>query len=519
MKETDIQSYISIGARQKWWLIIPFLLCLLGGFAYLMIVPRLYEATATIFVQDQKVPEDVVRPMIDSIENRVTLVTQQVLSRISLDRIIQRFDLYGSDEKILAEDKIGLLREKIIIEPTYQTIQSKRSNLKYQEISSFAISFRYEDPTAAMEVANELAASVIAENLKMREAHVMGTSTFLFDELASVEKELAEKEEILKQYREKYMGELPGQLDTNLKFLERLHGQLDQRNRNLRTAQNKKILIKEQIAGSTIINVDGKMIPADVSSLRIELASLELKYSDNHPDIIRLRKMIAKVDAEISKVETDLEEGKDLPWINETLRLQFQQVTLEIKDIKTEISQILSEIKEYETKIAQSPKREQELAFLKRDYDNMRRLYDTLYNRKVNAEIAVSMERKQKGEQFRIIEPATTPTIPVEPRIGIVFVLVVALGLGVGSGLAVLKETMDTSYKTPEEIKEDLQLPVLVELPFQYTETKLKRIKRKNAFAYATVGLGFILSAIGIALAANGVDKVLEFANNLLGAG
>ncbi|MBW1829495.1 MAG: hypothetical protein JRI74_08755 [Deltaproteobacteria bacterium] len=503
MKETDIQSYISIGARQKWWLIIPFLLCLLGGFAYLMIVPRLYEATATIFVQDQKVPEDVVRPMIDSIENRVTLVTQQVLSRISLNRMIRKFDLYGSNKKILAEDKIELFREKIKIEPTYQTIQSKRSNLKYQEISSFAISFRYEDPTAAKEVANELAASVISENLKMREAHVMGTSTFLFDELASVEKELAEKEEILKQYREKYMGELPGQLDTNLKFLERLHGQLDQRNRDLRTAENRKIIIKEQIAGSTIINVDGKIIPADVSSLRIELASLELKYSDNHPDIIRLRKMIAKVDAEISRVETDLEDGKDLPWINETLRLQFQQVTLEIKDIKTEIRQILSEVKQYKTKIAQSPKREQELAFLKRDYDNMRGLYDTLYSRKVNAEIAVSMERKQKGEQFRIIEPAITPTIPVEPRIGIVFVLAVALGLGLGSGLAVLKETMDTSYKTPEEIKEDLRLPILVELPFQYTETKLKEIKRKNAFAYATVGLCFILSAIGIALAAN----------------
>ena len=112
------------------------------------------------------------------------------------------------------------------------------------------------------------------------------------EELVSVEKDLAEKEEKLKQYREKYMGELPGQLDTNLQFLERLHVKLDHRKRDLRTAENKKFLIKEEIAGSTLIDVDGKLIPADVSSLRNELASLELKYSDNHPDIIRLRKMI-----------------------------------------------------------------------------------------------------------------------------------------------------------------------------------------------------------------------------------
>ena len=155
MKETDIQTYISLAARRKWWIIIPLLLCLLGGFTYIMVVPRLYEAVSVIFVQDQKVPEDVVRPMIESIENRVTLVTQQVLSRRSLERIIRKYDLYRTYDEMLPEDKIQLFKERIMIEPTYQTIQSKRTNAKFKEIFStnrysiFSLDFMFFFTTAS----------------------------------------------------------------------------------------------------------------------------------------------------------------------------------------------------------------------------------------------------------------------------------------------------------------------------------------------------------------------------------
>ncbi len=312
MKATDIQEYIDMASRRKWWVIIPLLFALLGALAYIMITPKIYEAKAQILVQSQKVPENIVQPMISSaIEDRVVMIQQQVTSRTNLEKIIQQYGLYGSPgADILPEEKVQLFREAIKIEAVYWDIDpSSRDRRGREEISAFTISFRYKDAGKAAEVTNALASNFVTENLKMREAQVLGTSSFLFDELASVEEQLAKKEEELKQYREKYMGGLPEQLDTNLKILERLQQQLDQLNNKLREAENRKILIKEQIASSMVLSANGEPRPKDIRALRQELASLELKYSENHPDVIMLRKMIAKVEAEMSKMETNLAEG------------------------------------------------------------------------------------------------------------------------------------------------------------------------------------------------------------------
>jgi polysaccharide chain length determinant protein (PEP-CTERM system associated) len=514
MEQTEIQTYIDIASRRKWWIILSILLTLLAGLAYVMFAPSIYEAKAVLLVQSQKVPENVVDPMISSIDDRVTMITQQVTSRSNLERLIRKYSLYAlsSENEIELEKKVELFKDAIKIEPTYQTQTSAYREIKV--ISAFSISYRYNDPGIAADVTNELVSNIVSENLKMREDHVLGTSAFLLDELESVQDKLAIKEEELKQYREKYMGGLPEQLDANLKLLERLDLQSDQLNRDLRAAENKKFLIKEQIATSTVIFSNGEPISTDISELRKQLASLELKYSENHPDIIRLRKMISKVDEEIAKLGTDLEKGNLLPGVDDKLRFEFQNTMLEINDIKADIAKVQAEKNNYENIIAQSPRREQELLALKRDYDNLTRQYDTLYNRKVEAEIAVSMERKQKGEQFEIIEKAIPPTNPVAPRISAVMILALAFGLGLGSGLAVLLEMMDTSYKTPDEVKKDLYLPILAELPIQYTEKEAMLAKKKQVFVYVTVGLGFVLSAAGIVIASQGYVKILEWVQN-----
>jgi len=137
-------------------------------------------------------------------------------------------------------------------------------------------------------------------------------------------------------------------------------------------------------------------------------------------------------------------------------------------------------------------------------------------NRKLEAEISLSMEQKQKGEQFRIVDPAETANIPIKPNVKKIILLTLVLGLGLGGGLAYLLEVMDTSYKTPEEVEKELQLPVLISMPIRYAERELKSIKRKKILAFASVGIGFILSAVGIVLAIKGVDATLNFLKKIL---
>lgn len=514
-----IIQYLETAQRRKWCVIIPFLLMCLSGLAYLLVTPKIYEAQTLILVQAQRVPEDFVRTIVStSVEDRLRTITQQVMSRTNLEKIINKYYLYAkSDSRSMIDDKVALTRKNIniAVSPTGWGTGA--------ESNTFTISFRGQEPRTVMEVTNALASNFITENLKSRESQAIGTTSFLADELEVAEKRLMEKEEELKRYRERYMGALPEQLETNLSILERLQEQRDQLNSNLRDAENRRILIQKQMAEQrtaepvlTVGSATTGQENRDIGSLRNELAALESRYTQNHPDVIRLKNMIAKLEVQRSGSGSDLAEGESsLSVEDETLRRQSQNIMLEINSLKSELKKVKSQAKLHQIRIEETPKREQELLSLKRDYENLQELYNSLLARKLEAEIAVSMEKKQKGEQFKVIDPAKIPSRPVEPDVMQIILLTLVLGLGLGGGLAFMMEAMDTSFKATDEIEDELQLPVLVSMPIRYSEKEEKRIKWKKAFAFTSVGLSFILSAIGLVLVTKGVDNTLEFVNKI----
>ena len=299
MNAFDIKKYIDMALRRKWWIIIPFLLVLLAGLTYGLRAPKVYEAQTIILVQPQRVPEDFVRTIVTAtVEDRLRTITQQVTSRTNLERIIKEFNLFASPKhNMLLDDKVIRLRSMIDINVSHRG--------RGRETNAFTITLRGKDPRKITNVTNALASNFIAENLKMRESQAMGTSSFISDELESVRKRLMEKEEELKQYREHYMGGLPEQLETNLSILERLQEQLDQLHSNLRDAENRRVALQAQIAEQERADSQLMVPPAsqegrqrDIPSLRNELASLEARYTENHPDVVRLKEMIAKLEAQ-----------------------------------------------------------------------------------------------------------------------------------------------------------------------------------------------------------------------------
>jgi polysaccharide chain length determinant protein (PEP-CTERM system associated) len=334
---------------------------------------------------------------------------------------------------------------------------------------------------------------------------------------------LLEKEKGLKRYRERYMGGLPEQLETNLRILERIQQQIITNQENLREAENRKLLIQQQISEAAQIRTSDTALPAraegeteqSLDQLRVQLASLEARYTERHPDVIRLKEKISDLE---SKEKGDSKEGqgqevpenRGITQAERNLANQWREVELQIENLKAEAAQLHSHMRQYQIRVENTPKREQELMSLERDYDNIRETYNSLLSRKLEAEIALSMERKQKGEQFRILDPAKVPMRPFKPNIQRILLMSIALGFGIGCGLAYLRETTDTSFKTPEEVQKDLQLPVLISMPIRYTEKELKSIKRKKALAFVSVGIGFILAAVGIVFAFKGVDTTVN---------
>ena len=542
MEGYDLTKYREIFLRRKYWTIIPFLLTLLAGLTYTLKTPPIYQAETLVVVIPQRVPREYVQQIVSTgLEDRLRTITQQVTSRTNLESIIHEYQLFKepSAHSMVMENKVESLRKRIEI----NIPRGERGG------NSFTIVFRDKDPEKTMRVTNALASNFITENLKTRESQALGTSSFLADELESIKRKLIKKEELIKQYREKYMGAMPEHLQTNLSMLERLQGQLEQLHSNLRDAQNRKLILQQQIAdakrmggriaigppasqGRVDTREGASEEPQDLTSLKRELAQLKLRYSEKHPDVKHLEKMIRKAESEEAEsgspaegrgpseaqaADTSSAGTRPVPTaVGTLLEAQLQQLDFDITNTRVEIKKAQARTAVYQQRVDDTPKREEEFISLKRDYDNLRELYNSVLNRKLEAEMAVSMEKKQKGEQFRVIDPAKVPERPVEPDVGRIALFALLIGLGLGCGLAYMVEMMDTSYKDPQEVEKELQLPVLVSLPIRYSQKELNNQKVKGIIVASSVAVGFIFAAIVIVFAVKGVDTTLDYIKNFL---
>jgi len=481
-----LDYYVELAIRRRWLIIIPFCLSMILGIYLAITLPRVYESETLILVEPQKVPASYVRPLTSiDVDSRISTISQQIMSRTNLEKIIDEFRLFTGPEfeGMYLEDKLELLMKRINVNVTRGRGGS----------DAFKITYKGTDPQKVMQITNTLAAYFIEQNLKIREAQAIGTSDFLEDQLVSTRKKLEKMEESLKEYRTKHMGELPEQLDTNLRILERLQMQLSDKMESLRNAKDRLAMIGRTI----LIPQAGQQAQGDVpedfqtlEELKIQLANLQGRYTERHPDVVRLKKKIKHLEEDLKtrKKEGTTPEGEgrgaDESIAPEADMISFQRASVkkEIRDLQKDITQIKAQIRAYQMRVDTTPKREQELMDLQRDYRNLQEAYSSLLNRKLEAEIAVNMEKKQKGEKFRIIDPARLPEKPVSPNLKRLFFLALIAGLGTGLGIVLLMDYLDTSFKRVDDIESELGLSILATISPVY-HGKDRFLQRINGMA------------------------------------
>jgi len=520
----QIDYYLELALKRRWLLIIPFCIAMLSGIYLAFALPQAYQATTLILVRPQRVPTDYVRSIVSTdIDQRINTIKQQILSRTNLERIIEEFKLFSDpdDADMFMENKIASIRERIEVEVTGSTRRAGGAD-------AFSVSYRGSDPQTVMNVANTLANYFIDENLKVREAQAIGTSSFLDDQLSAMRTQLEAVEKQFGEYRQKYSGEMPEQLDTNLRVLDRLQLQLNERQANLQDAKNRLILLDNQIeanknlraAGAAAGSDDGR--PLTLAQLKQQLADLKASYTDRHPDVMRLQRQVEDLEAKAAETESGSDAANQersasptpLPQ-NRFMADQIQQrnaTFLDIKNLESEIANMMLQIKEYQRRVEVTPKREEELLALNRDYENIKESYNSLLNRKLEADIAVNMEKKQKGEQFRIVDHARLPQKPVSPDMKKLLLMALAAGLGLGGGVIFLLDFLDTSLKRPDDIETDLGVPVLATIPRLY-QPKGQMLKKLNwVLTGFGVLVGFILLGVFGVLALYGLNPTIELA-------
>jgi polysaccharide chain length determinant protein (PEP-CTERM system associated) len=445
---------IEMVLRRRWWIIIPVVLSLVIGITLSITLPKEYSAFTTILVEPQSVPQNFVKSIVtEGIERRIQTISQQILSRTNLEKIVKEFNLlsdYSPDSPGM-EGAVNSLSSRISIHV---------GRTKGNAANHFSISFRSENPELARDIPNRLASSFIEENLRIREDHALGTSNFLDDELEEMKKRLEEKEYALREYRFAHMGSLPDQLNTNLRSLDRLQMQLSDKEKSIREMRDELQIAMSLSAGGGTVGTENSL-PAMEEQLR----QLRLKYTPKHPDVIRLEKQIEELKVQLDDPNSAINQSPASRSSARPYNPRVVNLQQEIRFAENDIAQIRAQIEEYERRVDETPRHEQELITIQRNYRNIQSTYNSLLNRKLEAEIAVNMERKQKGEQFKVLDPARTPTLPSSPDMIKLFVMVLAAGLGIGGGLVFLMEVITPTFRLPEDIDTHLDLPVLATIP------------------------------------------------------
>ena len=494
----NIQDYLAIGLRRKWYIIIPLIIGVLVSVGVYKYLPKVYKATTLILVQPQSIPESYVRSTItDPVANRLNTISQEILSRTRLEKVIQEFNLYADIRKSLPlEEIIEIMRKAIEVK-----VQETR---REQTTNSFSISYEGKEPKTVMMVTNKLASLFIEENLRVRESRAEGTSEFLIKELESMDERLRRKEQEIRNFKQRTMGQLPQQLDANLRILERLQQQLKTTNESLRATEDRSIVIQNQlellkkreptqivrVGSQGDISVDRGEDPliTQLKNLKGELAIALSKYKESHPDIIVLKKRIADLEPKVKDLIGKMEQTRDGKLVErnlppptldpETQRLftqyteQYNTTVLEAKRLREEEKELKQQLAFYQNRIEETPKREQELIFLTRDYELFKTNYQSLSDKKIQSQMAENLERKQQGEQFKILDPARIPEKPFKPDRNKILLIGGLLGLVAGFGLTWFRESLDQTFHNVSDVESYLEIPVLATIPNLKEEEK-----------------------------------------------
>lgn len=466
-----MREYWAILVRRKWTVFAAILAGVIIGGVLCVVLPKSYRSSTLILIENQKIPDDYVKGIgAGNLEERLMMIQQQVMSRALLSQILEEYKLYeGLVKREGHESAIEQLRKSISVD-TVGTTGPKRKT-----VEAVSISFANENPMTAMKVTAKLGSLFIEENLKDREQLVTGVSVFLEQEVQEAKKALEAQEQAISQYKTKYVGLLPDQMDANLRALDRLQIELNTVNDSLHSQTDKLSSLEKSIGeyqASMVLRQasdDPKTVHRNLDPLAVRLQELERRlttlraeWKETYPDIADTKQEIESVKVQLAAKGGDRSEDGQLdvgliqdPYLRELVRQQNDLVA-ETSSLKARRTRLLESIKETERRVEQTPVREQELMILVRDYENMQKNYQVLLDKRLNAHVAVNLEKRQKGEQFRILDPANLPEKLDSPNRLLIMVLGLLGGVALGVGGSLGLDLLNPTFRRREEVEQFL---------------------------------------------------------------
>lgn len=485
-REFTFDDYMAILRRRLWVILVPAVLGPILALAVAFFLPQKFESRTLILVEQQKVPEDFVKSVVvDELNNRIATIRELVFSRTRLQPLIEKFGLYREQQgKAPMEDLVMQLRRDIDVTPIKPVVRGRT-----EVIPGFFISVSASEARTAQQVCAEMTSMFMEENLRSREQRALGTTEFLTKQLEDARLRLDDQDKKLAAFKQRYVGQLPGQEDMNMKLLMGMNTQLEAVTQVLNRAQQDKTymesLLAQQIAAwdATQTGTNPETMEQQLQKMESEFVTLQARYTADHPDVIKAQNDIAQMRKKIQEAKSSQAPAPDpaeTSRLNEPaqitqLRNQIHQAGVIIREKTREQDQLQQQIKVIQARVQLSPIVEQQYKELTRDYETALEFYNDLLKKKQESEIATDMERRQQGEQFRVMDPANLPEKPSFPDRLKFAGGGLGGGLALGLGLALLLEMLDKSLRTERDVEALLGVPTLALLPVVATQSSGRR--------------------------------------------
>jgi polysaccharide chain length determinant protein (PEP-CTERM system associated) len=439
----SILEYLQIPLRRPWHVVIPFVVVTLLAVGFSLTIAKTYTSSTLILVESDKVPQSFINEGTrDATAGRPRLQTirQEILSRTRLERILEELNPYP--------ERTGRAPLTAIVEGMREAIAI---NVKGND--SFTLEYTHRDPKIAQAVTARLATLFIEESNQARKTQIEVTGEFIESQLAEARQKLEEKEKALRQYKESRMGRLPEQTGANLAILQRLQLEQQSVSDNLRSARERVLLVERGISAAGPASVNDPV--AELATARNELAGLRARYTDEHPDVKALQSRVTRLEKQVAARSTQSDQGD----------AQLEQAKAEVRHLEAKLADVDRRIAMFQGRVEETPRTEQELATLTRDYEQLNQNYLDLLRKKMDAQMAERLQDQWKTDNFRILDPAFLPERPVSPNRWLFLWMGMVAGLVAGLAASVGAEMMDPTIKSLREVESMLPFPVLAALP------------------------------------------------------
>jgi polysaccharide chain length determinant protein (PEP-CTERM system associated) len=509
-KQYTVEDVLHLAWRWRWLIVAPWILVAAVTFVVVKRMPDWYRSESLIQVVPARVPDGYVRATITArLGDRLPVISQQIMSRTRLERIIQEFDLYPEERKNkLMEDVVATMRGDV--------------GVALVKGDAFQVSYLSNDARTAMKITERLASLFIEENMRDREGLAEGANQFLESQLDEARRKLIEHETKLADYKRQHNGELPSQMQSNLQVIGSTQSQVQALSESINRDRDRRLMLERMLADTSVepaqnpfvarapeADPSGGSAAAQLEVARAQLAAVQLRLKPEHPDVVRMKRAIKELEkkAEAEALQAPISGGAVPATPAEVARQN------KIRDLQAEMAGLDQQIAHkaqtqakleasmgvYQGRVDASSGRELDLIELTRDYETLQRMYTSLLMKSQEAQVAANVERRQIGEQFRVIDPARVPERPYSPdRVRLNGAGAVG-GLLLGLAIVALIEFRNNTFRTEQDILTVLALPVLATVPAIVTAAEQRMASRRRLI---TTCISISVMLIGISGAA-----------------